>query len=126
MPDSTYNVETDAGKVRLLISDVGGADGTSFIFKDAEIETFLTMGGSIRLAAAEALRSIAANEAQVQKVITFLQLKTDGAKLADSLTKLAEKLEARDEEDAVMDFATMDVDIFSHRILREEFLLNGP
>jgi hypothetical protein len=91
---ATYDPSTDVGRVRLLISDVGGADSASFLFQDAEIETFLDMSGSIKGAAIEALRAIAGNEAQVQKRITFLELKTDGPAVAKELRELAKDLEA--------------------------------
>jgi hypothetical protein len=97
---ATYNVATDAGKVRLLISDVGGIDGKSFIFEDNEIDSYLTMrGGDIRLAAATALKTIAANEAQVSKRIKFLELSTDGPAVAKELLNAAEKLEKEANED---------------------------
>lgn len=124
---STYDIKTNVGKVRLLISDVGGKDGSSFIFNDEEVETFLLLSEeNLRYAAAEALRTIAANETMVMKAITFLDLKTEGPKVTEALIKAAEKLEEREDSEATLDFATMDVDIFSHRQLREEwFLLNA-
>lgn len=88
-----YKIETDAGKVRLLISDVGGADGKQFIFEDNEIAAFLSMGGSIKYAAAQALRTIAANAAQVQARIKYLELSTDGPAVAKALNELADKYE---------------------------------
>lgn len=125
---SNYDIETDVGKVRLLISDIGGKDGSSFIFEDNEIETFLSLSeGALRFAAAEALRTIAGNEIMVMKAITFLDLKTEGPKVGEALIKAAEKLEEREESNATMDFASMDVDAFSHRTLRGQwFLANSP
>lgn len=122
MPDSNYNPENEQGKVRLLISDVGGADGTSFLYTDVEIQTFLELEGSIRMAAASALRSIAGNEAQVSKRITFLELRTDGPAVAKELINLADKLESReDDADGEIEFAQMGVDMFSRRELREQY-----
>lgn len=87
---------TDLEIVRLLVSDVGGESGKDFLYTDEEIEAFLTInGGDVRRAAAEVLRAMAANEAMVQKVITFLQLKTDGRATAEALLKAAESLDAR-------------------------------
>lgn len=43
---SNYDINTDEGKVRLLISDVGGSTGSDFIFDDDEISAFLAMGGA--------------------------------------------------------------------------------
>jgi hypothetical protein len=87
---------TDQELVRLLISDVGGTGGKEFIFSEAEIDGFLQLGeGSPRQAAAEALRAIAGNEAQVSKRIEYLELKTDGPAVAKALRELADSLEER-------------------------------
>lgn len=98
-----YDVNNEIGKVRLLISDVGGPDGKSFLFDDKEIQAFLDLRGTIHLAAATALRSIAGNEAQVSKRITFLELKTDGPAVAKELRELAKSYEETEDDDA--DFA---------------------
>lgn len=88
-------------QVRLLIADVGGDSGTDFLFGDEEIETFLTLRqDNVFLAAASAMRAMAVNEAMVAKVITFLDLKTDGAKLADALRAAADDMEKQADEDA--------------------------
>lgn len=106
-------------QVRLLISDVGGKDGESFIFTDEEIQTFLIMRGEvIQLAAATALRTIAGNESQVSKRITFLELKTDGPAVTKELRALADDIEktykedAEEEEDS-MEIAEMNVGPFA-------------
>lgn len=104
---TTYDPLTEVGQVRLLISDVGGEDKKDFIFEDNEIEAFLAMAGGVMLAAAQALRTIAANTAMVLKVIKFMELATDGAKTADALLKTADKFEERAEEDEE------DIDIIS-------------
>ena len=109
---ATYAIATDAGKVRLLISDIGGGDGKSFLFEDDEIEAFLAMREDIRLAAATALRAIAANEAQVSKRIKFLELSTDGPAVAKSLVEVAEKLEAEVDEDSEVEIASMSWAVF--------------
>lgn len=109
---STYDITNDSGKVRLLISDVGGDGGASFIFNDDEILAFLTMRGDIRLAAATALRAIAANEAQVSKRIKFLELSTDGPAVAKSLIETAEKLEDETDDDGEVEIAHMSFEEF--------------
>jgi len=81
-------------RVRMLITDVGGQDGDSYVFSDVEIETFLDMAGdSVYRASAQALRVLAANEALVSKRITFLELKTDGPAVAKELRELAKELD---------------------------------
>jgi hypothetical protein len=105
-----YEIATDAGKVRLLIADVGGADGKSFIFEDNEIDAFLSMGGSVKYAAAQALRTIAANTAQVQARIKYLELSTDGPAVAKALESLADKYEKEaidNDEDGDVEIAAM-------------------
>jgi hypothetical protein len=79
----TYNLATNLGVVRLLIPDRVEADA---IFTDAEITAFLTAENDIvKLAAALALETIAADEALVQKVQRTLTEETDGAKLMNAL-----------------------------------------
>lgn len=82
--------------VRLLINDV---DREHAVFTDAEIDAFLTMAArAYKLAAAQALDTIADNEALTSKVIRTQDLQTDGPKVADSLRKRAQSL--RDQHDA--------------------------
>lgn len=77
-------------RVRLLITDT---NPEKQIFSNEEIDEFLAMNGDdVRLAAAEALETIATSEALTLKVIKLLDLTTDGAKLAETLMKRAEKL----------------------------------
>jgi len=103
-----YKIETDQGKVRLLISDIGGADGASFLFEDDEIAAFLALNeNNIRLSAAEALRAIAGNEVQVSKRIKFLELSTDGPAVAKELRALAESLEEKADDDIEPEIASM-------------------
>jgi hypothetical protein len=122
---STYNVETDPGKVRLLISDIGGADGKSFIFEDNEIEAFIGFNPDLRIAAATALRTMAANEAMVSKCIEFLELKTDGSKVAGALEKLADKLEEQADGDYDFEIAEIGADFFNRREMRLVNWLEG-
>jgi hypothetical protein len=117
MADSNYDVETDLGIVRLLISDVGGSDGKQFIFTDKEIEAIMGMREGIRAAAATLLRTIAGNESQVSKRITFLELSTDGPAVSKELRELATGLEAEEDDDAVFEVVQMNVDMFSRRQL---------
>lgn len=103
-----YDPNTDAGRVRLLVTDT--SDDTSVqLFTDDEIATFLLLeGSSVFRAAALALETVAVNEALVLKVIRTLDVQTDGAKVADSLMKRAALLRARaadDIDDAADDFA---------------------
>jgi hypothetical protein len=115
----TYNLSTDAGKVRLIIPD---NNSNSYVFEDAEIDAFLALEYSnVRRGAALALETIASNEAYVLKVIELLDLKTDGAKTSDALLKRAKLLrDQADRQDAAeeggaWDIAEWVVDDFSAR-----------
>ena len=110
---ATYDPTTDRGKVRLLIPDSDVTAGV-VVFQDADIDAFLELeGDNVRRAAAQALDTIAASEALVQKVIKTMDVQTDGAKLAEALMKRAKALRDQaagldvDEDDqfAVAEFA---------------------
>lgn len=108
----TYVVSTDRGKVRLLIDDRDTAVQPNQFFQDDEIDAFLALrSGSVLLAAAMALRQMAASEVMVQKRITILDLSTDGPAEATALSALADKLEEMemmgDGTEAPFDWAEM-------------------
>lgn len=88
----TYDLSTDAGKVRLLISDTNQGNP---VFQDDEINAFLALNDGVKRSAAAALDVIASNEAMVLKVISILGLTTNGAAVATALRDHAKQL--RDE-----------------------------
>ena len=90
---------TPVGQVRLLVNDIDeGNLAGGLVFTDDQINAFLTLEtGNVKRAAAQAIDTIADNEALASKVITDHQLQTDGAKLADALRKRAAAL--RDQAD---------------------------
>jgi len=95
-----YDPNTDAGRVRLLVTDTSDDEDVR-LFTNDEIDTFLALEGSnVFRAAALALETVAVDQALVLKVIRTLDVQTDGAKVADSLLKRAEKLRARADDDA--------------------------
>lgn len=109
----TYDVTTDIGKVRMLITD---RDSVTAIFSDEEIAAFLSLYGSVFRGAAGALETLAANEVLVQKRIQTLSLTTDGPTEATALRELARSLRERDAEDgAGFDIAEMVPNDFSAR-----------
>ena len=114
----TYNLTTDAGKVRLLCTDSVVANE---IFNDDEIDAFLALESEdVRKAAALALETIASSEVLVQKRIRLLELTTDGPAESAELLKRAKLLrdQAADEEagtDSMIDWAEMNIDAFSVR-----------
>jgi hypothetical protein len=126
----SYDLNTDVGKVRLLIMD---NQSTAYLFEDGELSAFLLMEGDVvRRGAALALETMASNEAYVSKRIEILDLKTDGPAVAASLLKRAGELRSqadRDEqaeEGGAFDIAEWVVDDFSGRErLAKEWLRGG-
>jgi len=99
----TYDVTTDRGKVRLLIPD---RLATQYMYEDAEIDYFLAAEDSIKEATALALETMASDEAYVQKVITLMDLSTNGPATAKALMDRAATLRAQavaEAEDALGD-----------------------
>lgn len=83
---------TPEAQVRLLINDTTDTP----VFDGAEIAAFLAMeSGSVKRAAAQALDTIADDEALTSKAIRTQDLQTDGPKVADSLRKRAKELRAQ-------------------------------
>ena len=124
----TYDVTTDRGKVRLVITDT---DEDNAVFQDAEIDAFLTITkvndeNDLRLAAAMALDTMASSEAIIQKRIELLDLKTDGPAVAKSLREHAKELRRQVDEEFDFDWAEMNVDTFSQReIILKDWYRNG-
>lgn len=79
--------------VRLMITDTDSAD---YVFEDQELDVFLLQAGDdALLAAADALDTMARNEALVSKRIRILDLTTDGPAVAKSLMDSAKVLRER-------------------------------
>lgn len=114
----TYIVSTDIGKVRMMIPDRVEAGA---IFEDEEIQAYLDMNdSSVRRAAADALEVIASDEAMTLKVITTLDLSTNGAATSDALLRRAKELrlqanEADGGDGGLLDYAEMSVNAFTAR-----------
>lgn len=123
----SYDLNTDAGKVRLLIPD---SNATSYIFEDDEIAAFLALESGIRRAAALGLETIARNEAMVLKVIQILDLRTDGAAVARELRLQAAELRKQAEDADLADgggfeIAEWVVDDFTYRQHLNNAILRG-
>lgn len=74
-------------QIRLIIADV---DTSNQLFTDEQIQTYLALsGGTVRLAAADALEAIAVSEVLISKKIQSQHLTTDGPAVAEALRKLA-------------------------------------
>ena len=88
----SYDVTTDAGRVRLMIGDTREELPNFPMFDDSEIEAFLAMeSDSVKGAAALAAETIAFSEALIHKKIKLLggDIETDGPAVAESLRKSA-------------------------------------
>lgn len=86
----TVDPTTSIGLVRLLSTDL---DEEAPLFTDAQITAFLTLeGNEARLAAAQALDTIASSEALVSKKIRTQDLATDGPAVAKELRARADEL----------------------------------
>lgn len=87
-----YDVTTPLGRVRLLINDTSDDP----VFADTDVAAFLEMeDGHVKRAAAQALDTIADDEALTSKAIRTQDLATDGPKVAESLRKRAAALRAQ-------------------------------
>jgi hypothetical protein len=122
----TYDLTTDVGKVRALTRDTRGP--TTVFFQDDEIQFYLTLNGDdVRYAAAELLDVWASDEAMVTKVVTLLDVSTNGASVAAALRAHAKTLreladQAATALDAGFDTAEMALGPFS---LREQIVNEG-
>lgn len=83
-------MSTSVRRVRLLIADT---DPANRLFRVDEIQDFIDLeGGTVKLAAATALETIARSEVLISKVIKTQDLETDGAKVAAELRASAAAL----------------------------------
>ena len=114
---TVIDLTTDVGKVRLLIGD---RDVSNLFFSDAEISAYLEMSEGIRRAAADALDTMASDQAFVLKQVSLLDISTNGPSVAAALREHADRL--RKEADAadagdgdLFDFAELNVNAFQGR-----------
>lgn len=84
--------------VRLLTGDKAVDD---YIFTDDEVESFLELSnGNVYYAAADVLDTIAANAAYTLKVLTILDVTTNGQATAEAIRASAAALRAKADADA--------------------------
>ena len=78
---------TEERQIRLLMTDT---DGANPIFTQTEVEDFFTLeNDNVKRAAALGLETIASNEVLVMKVISLLDLSTNGAAESSALLERA-------------------------------------
>lgn len=99
------------GKVRVLVGDTETrtdpefpASPAEYLFSDVFIEAYLEINGdNVRFAAADALDTMATNEAMILKKIRTESLQTDGPAVANAIRLHSDRLRARakQEEEAL-------------------------
>ena len=112
----SYSLSTNRGKVRLLIKDTSNekfpVEGEDYIFSDAEIDAFLDMNGdAVWTAAADACRSLAADEVAGSLRLKLSGFEIDRSKVHDYWMKLADNYEKKAGNQAV-EF----IDSFDYRV----------
>ena len=95
--NSGYTVDDDLGVVAFTFAPASGAalvfTYQHTLLSDDDLTTFLTLEGSdVRLAAAQALDTLAANQALVLKVMKLMDVQTDGAAVGRELRQRASAL----------------------------------
>lgn len=90
MPEFSYQLATPIGQIRLLIPDKLEAEKQ---FSDDELAGLLTLeGGSVKLAAAQALDIISTDTARVESYRRTQALEVDGSKAAKVIADRAASL----------------------------------
>jgi len=104
----TYDTTTDIGKVRLLIHDQINTYDHPAHYSDAEIQLFLDSGGSVKLAAAEALEAWAAyysDSPDSEKMGDYSYSKKGQA----NMLALADRYRKSEEDTPVLEISSMDL-----------------
>lgn len=106
---------TNVGTFRLLLGDtdpdnVLDGKGTYRYYSDDEVESLVTLfGGSVKRAAAQALRTIAASQALLLKSFSADDLSVRGDQIAEALRKLALDLDNA----AMVEESNVDGEVFN-------------
>lgn len=106
---------TDLRRLRLLIADT---DPGNRLFRVDELQDFLDIEGTLKLAAAQALDTIASSEALVSKKIRTQDLSTDGPAVAKELRERAVELRRQVAEGEGDDGVGLDIVDFVHPFTR--------
>lgn len=90
-----------ADKVKLVRLLTGDKAADDYIFTNDEVESFLELSnGNVYYAAADALDAIAANAAYTLKVLTILDVTTNGQATAEAIRASAAALRTKADADA--------------------------
>lgn len=119
----THDAATDRGKVRLLCRDTVEATA---IFTDVEVDAFLSIHeGDVKLAAAEALDTVASNQALLLKKLKLGDIGTDGPAVAAALRAHADRLRAQVLGEVDFDYAEMNLNSWSAAAIINNSALRG-
>jgi hypothetical protein len=110
-------VSADVDMVRLLIADTT-TDPATRLFRDDQLDALLGLEGNVKLAAAQALDTIAVSEVLISKVIRTQDLQTDGAKVAAELRARAAGLRQQVADGVGDDSAGFDIVDFTDPFTR--------
>lgn len=109
----TFDPSTDLGKVRMLCTDT---DPANPLFDDGTIQAFLDVeNGVVKLAAAQALDTIANSQALLLKKTVIGDLQTDGPALAAALRAGAKNLRDSLANEVDFDWAEQATTVFGAR-----------
>lgn len=108
----SYNPATDAGKVRLLVSDTTEFedDGVTrlYVFEDSEVAAALDQWSEdVYRAAGMLLRSLAANKARIAKRVKALDVEVDLKAASKELIDLAASMEKASDDGGAFAIAEM-------------------
>ena len=84
----TYDLTTERGQVRLRLSDT---DSTSYVFEDAEVDYFLTAGGSVGAAVVEGAKVLIASHARRSRYFAVQGVTFDNRQQLASLQALIDE-----------------------------------
>jgi hypothetical protein len=121
----TYVQGTDIGKVRLLVPD---RELAYMVFTDEELQEFIDLyPANLWYAAAEAVDTIAASQTMILKVVSRLDVSTDGAAVGRELRQRANRLRETGDDMAgadVSDVSTIEM-LLGDFSIREQIVNAG-
>ena len=93
---SPVDLTTDVGQIRLLLGDTDANEAGEYLwFSDEELEALAGLyNGSVKRAAARALRIVAASHALILKKWSQNDQSVDGPAVAEALRQIAKDYEA--------------------------------
>lgn len=106
-----------ADKVKLVRLLTGDKAVDDYIFTDDEMESFIELSnGNVYYAAADALDAIAANAAYTLKVLTILDVTTNGQATAEAIRASAAALRAKADADAANTIVCGVANVVTHQL----------